>query len=177
LKRSDVTILQVGNEGTRMAALISGQVDGTMDQYPNTGELEAQGFRMLVDVTPIAGDYPNTSYVTSRAYLKKHPDVLKRFLSGITESIRAYKNDPEGAMKLTAEFLNLKEGPILKKAYEFYTRDVFPDLPEYSLQGMQLVLDELKEKVPAAGSAKPEQFVDGSIIEQLKKDGYPAKVN
>jgi len=160
-----------------MAALISGQVDGTLDQYPNTGELEQQGFRMLVDVTPIAGDYPNTSYVSTRSYLKKNADVAKRFLAGVTESIRAYKSDPEGAMKLTAQFLNIKEGPILQKAYAFYTKQVFPDLPEYSLKGMQLVLDELKSTVPAAASAKPEQFVDGSILAQLKKEGYPAKVN
>ena len=75
LTRSDVRILQLGGAATRMAAAMSGQIAGTMEQYPDTAELARHGFHVLVDVTDIAGDYPNTSYVTSRAFLKSRPDV------------------------------------------------------------------------------------------------------
>ena len=71
LTRNDVKILQLGGAATRMAAAMSGQIAGTMEQYPDTAELARHGYHVLVDVTDIAGDYPNTSFVTSRGFLKK----------------------------------------------------------------------------------------------------------
>jgi len=68
LTRNDVKILQLGGPATRIAATLSGQIAGTMEQYPDTAELAGHGFHVLVDLTDIAGDYPNTSYLTSRAY-------------------------------------------------------------------------------------------------------------
>jgi len=65
LNRSDVAILQLGGEGTRTAAMLSGQIDASLEQYPRTGELEAKGYRVLVDGLEIAVDYPNTSYVST----------------------------------------------------------------------------------------------------------------
>ena len=70
LTRTDVKVLQLGGAATRIAAAMSGQIAGTMEQYPDTAELSRHGFHVLVDVTDIAGDYPNTSYVTSRSFLK-----------------------------------------------------------------------------------------------------------
>lgn len=176
LQRTDVVLLQLGSEGPRTAALMSGQIDGSMEQYPMTGEMIERGYSVLVDVTPIAGDYPNTAYVTRRDFLAKNRDALKRFLMGQTESIKRYKADPAGAQKLTAEFLGIKEGPILARAWERYTQDVFPDYPEFSLKGISLVIDEMKPTVPAMAKAKPDDFVDGSLIAELKSEDFLAKL-
>src|SRR5215471_7506694 len=48
LTRNDVTVRQLGGPATRNAALISGQVAGTMEQYPDTAQLEQQGYHVLV---------------------------------------------------------------------------------------------------------------------------------
>lgn len=60
LKRNDASLLQVGGTPERIAALKSGQVDASMEQYPQTGDLIKSGFHVLVDVTDVAGEYPNT---------------------------------------------------------------------------------------------------------------------
>jgi NitT/TauT family transport system substrate-binding protein len=49
LKRTDVVILQLGGEGTRTAAMLSGQIDASVEQYPRTGELVEKGYLVLVD--------------------------------------------------------------------------------------------------------------------------------
>ena len=90
LTRNDVSVRQLGGPATRNAALISGQVAGTMEQYPDTGQLEQQGFHVLVDVTDIAGDYPNTSYATSRTFLKNNPDAVKRFFMAMATAVHEY---------------------------------------------------------------------------------------
>ena len=80
------------------------------------------------------------------------------------------------AEKETAEFLKLKVDNIMDKTYERYTKDIFPDVPEASLAGIQIVLDELKPKTPAAGNFKPEQLTDMRALQQLKAEGFFEKL-
>src|SRR5205085_10996751 len=67
LTRNDVKVLQLGGPATRIAAVMSGRVAATVEQYPDTAELLHQGFHVLVDVTALACEYPNTASVTNRA--------------------------------------------------------------------------------------------------------------
>ncbi len=177
LARTDVVILQLGGEGTRTAAMLSGQIDGSLEQYPRTGELEAKGYRVLVDCTSIAVDYPNTSYVSTRSFVAKNPDIVKRFLMGIAQGIHDFKNNRDEAIRLTAAFLKTRPGPALDKAYDSFTKNVYPDIPRPSLKGIALVLAELKAKVPKAASIKPEQLVDTRPIDELAREGFFAKLS
>src|SRR4029077_6264935 len=136
LKRTDVVLLQLGGEGTRTAAMLSGQIDGSFEQYPRTGELEEKGYRVLVDCLDIAADYPNTSYVSTRAFIQKSPDTVKRFLMGISDGIHDFKTHRDDALKSAAAFLKSPPGPALAKAYDIFTTKVYPDVPRPSLKGI-----------------------------------------
>jgi hypothetical protein len=48
--------------------------------------------------------------------------------------------------------------------------------PYPTLKGIQYILDELAPKVPQAKTAKPEQFVDLSLLQQLEKEGFFAEM-
>jgi NitT/TauT family transport system substrate-binding protein len=176
LKRGDVTLLQLGGEGTRTAAMLSGQIDGSFEQYPRTGELEEKGYHILVDCLEIAADYPNTSYVSSRAFVKKNPETVKRFMMGISEGIHDFRADKTDALKYTAAFLKAQPGPALSKAYDIFTAKVYPDIPRPSLRGIGLVLAELRKSIPAAANYKPDQLVDTAPLDQLEREGFFAKL-
>lgn len=175
LSRTDVKILQLGGPATRIAAATSGQVAGTMEQYPDTARLTSQGFHVLVDVTHIAGDYPNTAYVTNRTYLKNNADTVKRFMMAMATAVHAYKTNPTVAIPLTQDFLKAKETADIKAAYEAYVK-IYPDDLRPSLAGMQLVLNEIALKVPKAKALTPAQLVDTSTLDALQKDGFFAKL-
>ena len=175
LTRNDVTVRQLGSPATRNAALISGQVAGTMEQFPDTGQLEQQGFRVLVDVTDLAGDYPNTSYATSRTFLKNNPDTVKRFFMAMATAVYAVKHNPELAIKLTQEFLKVKEAPLAKAAYDAYVK-VYPDDLRPSLPGIGLVLTELARHEAKAGKLKPQDLVDTSALDALVREGFFARL-
>jgi ABC-type nitrate/sulfonate/bicarbonate transport system substrate-binding protein len=177
LKRTDVVILQLGGEGTRTAAMLSGQIDGSLEQYPRTGDLEEKGFHVLVDCLEIAADYPNTSYVSTRAFIQKNPEVVKRFIMGIADGIHQFRKNKEEGIKLTAAFLKTTPGPALDKAYAVFTKRVYPDIPRPSLKGIALVLDQMKKTVPKAGTVKPESLVYTAHLDQLEKEGFFAKLD
>jgi ABC-type nitrate/sulfonate/bicarbonate transport system substrate-binding protein len=171
LGRNDVRILQLGGAATRMAAAMSGQIAGTMEQYPDTAEMARHGYHVLVDVTDIAGDYPNTAFVTSRAFLKSKPDVVQKFMMAMAMAIREYKRNPQIAIPLTQKFLDVKDEANARAAYEAYVK-VYPDIPRPSLTGISLVLQEIGKKEPKATTMKPEQLVDTSTIDGIERMGF-----
>jgi NitT/TauT family transport system substrate-binding protein len=175
LTRNDVRILQLGGAATRMAAAMSGQIAGTMEQYPDTAEMARHGYHVLVDVTEIAGDYPNTAFVTSRAFLKSKPEVVKKFMMAMATAIHEYKRKPDVAVPLTQKFLDVKDEANARAAYAAYVK-VYPDVPRPSLKGISLVLQEIAKKEPKAASAKAEQFVDTSTLDALEREGFFAKL-
>jgi NitT/TauT family transport system substrate-binding protein len=172
LQRSDVVILQLGGEATRTAAMLSGQIDASLEQYPRTGELEEKGYRVLVDGLEIAADYPNTSYVSTRAFIQKNPEIVKRFLMGISEGIHEFRQNKQEAIRLTAAFLRTTPSPALSKAYDVFTQRVYPDIPRPSLKGIALVLDELKSRLPKAAGVKLESLVYTAPFDELEKEGF-----
>jgi NitT/TauT family transport system substrate-binding protein len=175
LTRNDVKILQLGGAATRIAAAMSGQIAGTMEQYPDTAELSRHGFHVLVDVTEIAGDYPNTSYVTSRSFLKSRPEAVKTFLMAMATAVHEYKTNPSIAIPLSQKFLDVKDPVNAKAAYEAYVK-VYPDDLKASLPGIALVLKEIAKKEPKAGGMKPEQFVDTGTLDALEREGFFKKL-
>jgi NitT/TauT family transport system substrate-binding protein len=175
LSRNEVTVLQLGGAATRIAAATTGQIAGTMEQYPDTAELTRHGFHVLVDVTDIAGDYPNTSYATNRAFLKSHPDAVKRFFMAMATAVHDYKANPAVAIPLTQKFLEVKDEANTRAAYQAYLK-VYPDDLRPSLKGIGLVLAEMAKRNPKAKSVKPEELVDTSVLDELAREGFFAKL-
>jgi NitT/TauT family transport system substrate-binding protein len=175
LTRSDVRILQLGGAATRIAAAMSGQIAGTMEQYPDTAELSRHGFHVLVDVTDIAGDYPNTSYATSRAFLKNRPELVKKFFMAMATAVREYKTNPAVAIPLSQKFLEVKDPENAKQAYEAYVK-VYPDDLRPSLPGIALVLEEIARKEPKVATMKAGQFVDTTTLDALENEGFFKKL-
>jgi ABC-type nitrate/sulfonate/bicarbonate transport system substrate-binding protein len=175
LKRDDVKVLQLGGPATRIAAVMSGQVAATMEQYPDTAELLHQGFHVLVDVTDLAGEYPNTAYVTNRAYLKSNPETVKKFFMAMATAVHEYKANPSVAIPLTQKFLDVKSAENIKAAYEAYVK-IYPDDLRPSIKGLQLVLNEIGQKSAKARAAKPEQLVDTSSLDALEREGFFKKL-
>ena len=122
---------------------------------------------MLVDVTDIAGDYPNTSYVTSRSFLKSRPDAVKvPDGDGVqctnTKAIRPSRS-------LSQKFLD--EGRAnAKAAYEAYVK-VCPDDLRPSPPASRWCSRRLQEE-PKAAAMKPEQFVDPRVLDALADEGF-----
>lgn len=169
--KKDVTILPTGGEPERTAALESGAIDGTVLQPPTTGVLEKKGYRILANASNVV-DVPNTSYVTSRKYLKSDRDVVKRFLMAMLDGVHAYKTDPTAAIASTAAFLKVSVDDM-KPAYDFYVKEIFPDELRPSMSGIKNLFEQtISQTNPAAKTANPSDYVDQSILDELEREGF-----
>ncbi len=173
--REDATIVAVGGEPERTAALQAKAIDATVLQPPGTSALERSGYKILGNAAAVL-DVPNTSYVVSKKFLKDNRDVVKRFLMAMLEGLHSYKTHPTEAIASTAKFLNASEQDM-KPAYEYYVKDIFPDDLRPSMTGIRNLLDQtLSVTVPKAKDAKAEEFVDQSLLDDLDKQGFTKQI-
>jgi NitT/TauT family transport system substrate-binding protein len=171
LTRKDVNVLQLGGAATRMASALSGRVEGTFEQYPDTAEMRRHGFHVLVDLNDVVKDYPNTSFVTTRAFLKSHRDIVKKFLMAMATAIHELKQNPDTAIKLTQTFLKAQDEANVRDAYESYLK-AYPDRMNISVKGVEEVLQTLSAKEPKAKGISAEQLVDRSLLDEMEREGF-----
>jgi NitT/TauT family transport system substrate-binding protein len=169
--KSDIRELQIGGEPDRIAALESGQVDGTVLQYPLTATMLKKGYKIIGDATDLV-DLPNTAYVTSRKTLAAERPTFTKFFKALIEGIHAYKTRPDDAIASTAKFLSVSLDDM-RPAYEFYTTKVYPDVPRPSLPGIQnLFATTISQTQAAAKDATAADFVDTGILDALESSGF-----
>jgi NitT/TauT family transport system substrate-binding protein len=173
--KTDITELQIGGEPDRVAALESGQVDGTVLQYPLTATMLKKGYKIVGDATDLV-DLPNTAYVTSRKTLAAEGPTLTKFFKALIDGIHAYKTKPDEAIASTAKFLNVSLDEM-RPAYDFYTKNVYPDVPRPSLTGIQNLFETTISLTQAkAKDAKAADFVDTGILDELERSGFVKQI-
>jgi NitT/TauT family transport system substrate-binding protein len=171
----DVTILQTGGTSTRLSALSKRSIDTTVltPEFFNLGK--KAGFTILVDPTQYDIPFPQLEVITTRAFLKAQPDIATRYMRAIIEGIYMVKNNPEPSIRAMSKYLRIDDREALEDVYRLY-REIYPQIPHPSQAAIQTQLTWMGEKDPRAKAAKPEQFLDGTILKEIEKSGFVAKL-
>src|SRR5918996_1305862 len=167
----DVTIMQIGNQRERMSALLSGTVEGSVVDAPNTLIARQQGFVELADASKLGLVYPHNNIATTDRFAREEPQTLAGFLRAFVEGIAFYRTHKTESIQMIKEFLRVSDHAIAEEAYDYYSR-ITPAKPYPSTDGIRAVLDELALAEPAAKTAKLDHFVDSSFIAKLDQSGF-----
>lgn len=171
----DVTLLQIGGTSTRLAALSKGTVDSTILTPEFFLVAKKAGFTILVDPTQYKIDFPQLEVITTRRFLKAHRDVATRYMQAILEGIHNYKNDREGSIRALSKYLRINDREALEEVYRIYY-EIYPALPYPSPAAIQTQLTWMAERDPRAKAAKPEQFIDASVLHEIEKSGFVSRL-
>jgi NitT/TauT family transport system substrate-binding protein len=166
----DVKILQMGGQPQIVAAMVAGAVQaGVLSSPANYNAMKA-GFQMLVDFKSVGLDYPTVSLVSTRSYIKKDPQTVRRFLMAYSEGTERLYQDKELAMKVIGKYTKTHDRDALDAAYKFATTFVErpPHLP---YKAVETILTQIAEKDPRAKSFKAEDFIDSTFYNELEKSG------
>lgn len=167
----DVTIMQIGNQRERMSALLSGSVDGSVVDAPNTLIARQQGFVELADASKLGLTYPHNNIASTDRFIREEPQTVFSFLRAFVEGIAYYRTHKAESMQMIKEFLRVSDNAIAEEAYEYYSR-ITPAKPYPNAEGVRAVLEEIALTEPAIKNAKIEQFVDASFITKLDQSGF-----
>ena len=163
----DVSFFQSGNTPTRIAALIAGHMDAGLVSSTGVAKILATGCcRVLADLSELPLEFANYGVVASGALLKNQRENVRRFLQAITEGIYVFKTKPEVAKSV------LKESTSEAEITPLYDRLLksFREYPVPESRGIQNILESLL--TPKARGARAEDFMDVSLMEEIKKSGF-----
>ena len=171
----EVTILQVGNESERLAALKSGSIDGSVFNAPFGSEAKRFNFNVLADAGALGIPYFNTGMCGSARYFQKNETKILNFLRAYIEAIKIFKTEPEYTLKALAQFSRISDQESMREAYE-YNKARIPDVPYPSLAAMQAVVDPLVAGDPKLAHVDARTFISDRYLKKLEEEGFVKKL-
>ena len=171
----DITFLQIGGTSTRLAALSSRTVDSTILTPEFFLLAKKAGFTILVDPTQYQIDFPQLEIITTRSFVKSRPDITTRYLRSIIEGIHLFKQEREPSIRALSKYLRIQDRETLEEVYRIYF-EIYQAIPYPSASAIQTQLTWMADRDPRAKNAKPEQFIDGSVLREIEKSGFVSKL-
>lgn len=167
----DLQLVPGGPDAERLAALSAGKIDATFFSSSGAPMAKKAGFVELLQIADLGVEVQGNGFATSRDYIKTNRDIVKSALKGFVEAIYFIYANKKETQKVFAKYMRTNDPAVLEESYEGYVK-MIPKKPYPTLKGIQFMLDMLVEKMPQAKTAKPEQFVDLSFLQELEKEGF-----
>jgi NitT/TauT family transport system substrate-binding protein len=171
----DVALVVAGPTSERLSAVDAGRIDATVLTPSELPRSRKQGLVEVYDMIDLGIEVQGNGFATSRSYIKSQRDIVLSALKGYVEAIHYIYRNRDETRKVVSKYLRLTDPEVLDATYTAFVKTV-SKRPTPTLKGLQFLLDELATKAPNAKTAKPEQFVDLSLLQQLEKEGFFAEM-
>jgi NitT/TauT family transport system substrate-binding protein len=168
----DVTILQIGTQTQRFAALQTKNVQATIITPPFTLTARKLGYNTLIDMAQLNIPFLLTALLTRKSFIKAQRDTVASVVAALADAVHYYKREKEPTIKILSKYLQTTDREALEETYKEIALKVLPEKLYATLPGIQTILDELAPKNPKAKNSKPEDFVDMSFVKKLDDEGY-----
>jgi len=109
--------------------------------------------------------------VTTQRVLARKRDVARRVLKSYVEAIHLVKTNPDISKKAFVKYRQTKDEKRLEDAYQTL-REIVKPKPYPSIDGFKTIIKDASDRIPAAKTANPKDFIDVSLLEELDRSGY-----
>lgn len=171
----DVTIVQVGGNATRLAALANNTIQATLLAEPLT-TIGARQFKLnaLIDLAESGVPFPQNCFLVRRGYLEANRGKIVNAMKAIIEGYFLLKNDKALALQLVKKYNRVSEEDA-SIGYDYYLAKygdgvmVMPDR-----KGIEFIIGQVAKDNPKAKGQTPEslRLLDGSVLEEIRKSGF-----
>jgi ABC-type nitrate/sulfonate/bicarbonate transport system substrate-binding protein len=171
----EATILQIGDEPARIAAIKSGNIDGTVANAPFGTEAERLKLSIIADSVKMDIPFFNTGLLGSKRYLDKQDAKVMNFLRAYLEAIKVLKTEREYSIKALAQFTRVQNLKAVQEGYDYFVNQL-PPVPYPSLEAMQAVVAQISETNPKARNVDAKNYVSDRYLRRLEDEGFVKKI-
>ena len=171
----DATILQIGDEPARIAAIKSGNIDGTVANAPFGIEAERLKLNVLADSVKMDIPFFNTGLLGSKRYLDRQEAKVMNFLRAYLEAIKILKTERDYSIKAMAQFTRVQNLKAVSEGYDYFVKQLEP-VPYPSITAMQAVVDQIAESNPKARGVDAKNYVTDRYLKRLEEEGFVKKI-
>jgi NitT/TauT family transport system substrate-binding protein len=171
----EATILQIGDEPARIAAVTSGNVDGTVVNAPFGSEAERLKLNVIADAVKMNIPFFNTGMLGSKKYMDKQEAKVINFLRAYLEAVKILKTEREYSIKALAQFTRVNNLKAIAEGYDYFNNQLQP-VPYPSVEAMQAVVAQLAENNPKARGVDARAYVNDRYLKRLEEEGFVKKI-
>ncbi len=166
----DVTIVQIGGIPELVTAMKAGAISGGSISPPALTVAKKAGFRELSDFETLDYKYPAVAIASTKSFIQRQRATALNFIRGEIEGIHAIRTQKGLAINVLKKYMRINDADVLEDGYRYAVK-FFQARPYPTLDEVRAVLDEYKS-MPQAANAKPEQFIDLSLLQELEKEKF-----
>ncbi|HTF92958.1 MAG TPA: ABC transporter substrate-binding protein [Verrucomicrobiae bacterium] len=171
LSEKDVTFLQIGDTPARIIAMTGSAVDASSFSPPDHLAAQQAGMKIILNMAELNIYYQGTGLVATQGYITKSRDLVRRMVKSYVEAIHLVRTNPEVTKRAFVKYRKTKDEKQLEDAYQTLRETVKPK-PYPNMESFKTIFKDVSDRLPAAKSANPREFVDTSFLEELDKSGY-----
>jgi len=172
-----VTVLSIPGTQPRLAAVVAGTIDATVLAPPFSFEAEKYNLTPLADFATGSDAFPQSGLVVRKELLRSNRDLVKRMLMAYVEAIHLLKTDAEKTLPIMKKYMRITDDTIAKRSYDYYSKlFTFPPLTDEKGIGVVLKFLATQPGGASAKNAKAEEFFDNSLLAELQREGFSARL-
>jgi ABC-type nitrate/sulfonate/bicarbonate transport system substrate-binding protein len=171
----DVPFIQIGGMPELAAALSKKTVYAAPMSQPMVYVAQQAGMRMIANLAKEEIPFMHIGLTTSKKWVREHRPQAKAFIRAYGRSIHFMHTRREQTRSIFAKYTKINDAGMLDGSIQ-YGYDFMEKIPIVKAQAFQVTLDQIAKTNPKAKQAKPEQFFDNSLVQELIDDGFFSKL-
>jgi len=163
----DALLIQIGAEGTRMAALRAGSVSAIIVPVPAVAVLRREGYNEVSFVGDVV-EFASNGYSTTDQRIKEHPQEVKKVVRALYRGLRYAKENPEGTIGVIQKEWKV-DGEIAKGSYQAIIKALNDDgiIGEKQLK---IHFDLIRRMEKNIGEIPIDKVVDFRLLREVRKE-------
>ena len=171
----DVPFIQIGGMPELAAALSKKTVFAAPMSQPMVYVAQQAGMRMIANLAKEEIPFMHIGLTTSKKWVREHRPQAKAFIRAYGRSIHFMHTRKEETRAIFAKYTKIYDQGLLDASIQ-YGYDFMEKIPLVKAQAFQVTMDQIAKTNPKAKQAKPEQFFDNSLVQELIDEGFFSKL-
>ena len=171
----DVPIIQIGGLPELAAALSNKSIYAAAMSYPMGLVAQQAGMKMLANLAKEEIPFLHQGLTTTGRFMRERRAQAKAFVRAYGKAVHFMHTRKEESKAIVSRYTKVTDPAMLEGTMQ-YAYDFVEKVPLVKREAIQVTLDETGKKNPKAKQAKPEQFYDNSLVQELIKEGFFASL-
>lgn len=169
---SEVTILQLGEQSTRLTAMKAGQLEAAILLPPITTIARREGMNVLMDMSELGAEYQITGLASSQNFIAANRPSAMKLMRAFVEGIHFYKTRKKESMAIIAKYMRTRDMDAVEATWDYFANKIVPKKPYPTARGIQALLDLAARDRPDAAKVAPERIMNISLLKELDDGGF-----
>lgn len=164
----DVQIVAAGLSPARALAISKNLIQGA----PLSPDVASEAKKLGIKVFDVKGVPVTTALLmTTRSYIRKNDDLLRRFMKGYSEAIHYFLTNRNESLAIIKKYMSGAQSGALEGMYDNFASQLRP-LPELNVEAIQALVDTASVVDPRSSSLKPAELFETRFLDELKASDF-----